>query len=149
MLALLVRLLGGMWALRRRVRNARRPVMRKVLNSIYSRYMETHGAFIPVEADVDDSVIFPHKPKGVFISPDARVGPRCVIYQQVTIGENRPALGGKLAAPTIGCDVFIGAGAKIIGGVAVGDEAKIGANAVVVKDVPAGATAIAPAATIR
>ena len=45
-------------------------------------------------------------------------------------------------SPVIGNDVFIGTGAKIIGGVTIGDNVKIGANAVVVKDIPSGCTAL-------
>jgi serine O-acetyltransferase len=65
------------------------------------------------------------------------IGRNCWVHHEVTIGWRHD--GGQ---PTIGDDVFIGAGAKVIGGVHVGDGAKIGANAVVVKDVPAGATAV-------
>lgn len=148
LLALLVKLLGGFWTLRRRLRDARNPVYRKVLDFIYTHYLESHGAFIPIEADVADSVEFPHKMKGIFIAPGSVVGARCTIYQQVTIGENQPATGALLRAPSLGRDVFVGAGAKIIGGVKIGDGAKIGANAVVVRDVPAGTTVVAPQAII-
>ena len=59
--------------------------------------------------------------------------------QQVTIGTNGKDVG---MAPSIGDNVFIGAGAKIIGPIVVGDECKIGANATVVKDVPQGTTVV-------
>lgn len=67
-----------------------------------------------------------------------RIGANCQVHQGVTIGwdyrgERRPIIGD---------DVFIGAGAKILGAVTVGDKARIGANAVVVCDVPPGATAV-------
>jgi serine O-acetyltransferase len=61
-----------------------------------------------------------------------------VIAHQVTIG-NR---GGMMAAPKIGHRVYIGAGAKILGPLTIGDDAVVGANAVVTKDVPAGATVV-------
>jgi serine O-acetyltransferase len=67
----------------------------------------------------------------------ARVGSRCWINQQVTVGFDR---GG--ARPVIGDRVTIGAGAKVLGAVHVGDGARIGANAVVLTDVPAGYTAV-------
>jgi serine O-acetyltransferase len=70
----------------------------------------------------------------IVVYEDARVGRNCRIHHDVTIGRAQ----GRCAA--IGDDVWIAAGAKIIGGVVVGDRAAIGANAVVVKDVPAGCT---------
>lgn len=60
-----------------------------------------------------------------------RIGENCKIYQQVTIGYNH-----RLEAPVLGNDVEVCCGAKIIGGVHVGDNVLIGANAVVVSDVP-------------
>ncbi|HWG73177.1 MAG TPA: DapH/DapD/GlmU-related protein [Acidimicrobiales bacterium] len=71
-----------------------------------------------------------------------RIGANCFVHHGVTVGwDYRSA-----RSPIIGDDVFIGAGAKVLGAVTVGDGARIGANAVVVSDVPAGATAVgAPA----
>jgi serine O-acetyltransferase len=66
-----------------------------------------------------------------------RVGANCWINQQVTIGFTRPE-----DRPTIGDDVFVYAGAKVLGDVTVGDGACVGANAVVLADVPPGATAV-------
>lgn len=77
----------------------------------------------------------PH-PNGIVIHPHAKIGPNCLLFQQVTIGQRN---GG---VPRIGGHVDIGAGAKVLGPLAVGDHAVIGANAVVLKDVPMGATAI-------
>lgn len=73
------------------------------------------------------------------------IGHHCWINQQVTIG----FASGK-GCPTIGNHVTISAGAKVLGGVHVGDHAVIGANAVVTKDVPAHATVVgAPARVVR
>lgn len=85
----------------------------------------------------------PH-PNGVVIHPAAEVGVNCLILQQVTIGANQHG-----QVPKIGDRVDIGAGAKIIGGVVVGDHALIGANAVVVHDVPPWHTAVGIPAVIR
>ncbi|NBI32563.1 serine O-acetyltransferase, partial [Enterorhabdus sp. P55] len=63
---------------------------------------------------------------------------------QVTLGVTEDPL----AAPRLGKNVFIGAGAKVLGPVYVGDGAKVGANAVVLKDVPGGATAVGVPARI-
>jgi serine O-acetyltransferase len=67
------------------------------------------------------------------------MGERCSLSQGVTIG----VLGGpREGVPRIGNDVYIGAGAKVLGDITIGDGAIIGANAVVLSDVPAGATAV-------
>lgn len=82
--------------------------------------------------------------QGVVINGSVRGGDDVMIEHQVTIGaEGREA-------PKLGSRVFIGAGAKIIGPVRVGDDVKIGANAVVTRDLPDGATAVGiPAKIIR
>lgn len=77
---------------------------------------------------------------GIIISPVAKVGADCTIFHQVTLGVNgRKSLG---AGPTLGDRVSIGTGAKIIGPVRIGDDVTIGANAVVTKDIPNGATVV-------
>lgn len=78
---------------------------------------------------------------GVVIGETAEVGDDCTIYQGVTLGGTSLYRGEK-RHPTLGRGVVVGAGAKVLGGFLVGDGAKIGSNAVVVKPVPAGATAV-------
>lgn len=81
---------------------------------------------------------------GVVINGQVRGGQHVYIEHQVTIGAERRQ------SPILGDHVFIGAGAKIVGAVHIGDEARIGANAVVVDDIPAGATAVGiPAKVVR
>lgn len=102
------------------------------------------GADIPINtAKIGGGLLLPH-PNGVVIHPDAEIGPNCLIFQQVTIGT-----GPRPGVPRIGGQVDIGAGAKILGGVVIGDHARIGANAVVVSDVPAGAVATGIPAVVR
>ena len=74
----------------------------------------------------------------VKIHPDAIIGDRVGIMHDVTIGTTPDSS----AAPIIGNDVFIGAGAKVLGAVRIGDRARIAANSLVITDVPAGATAV-------
>ncbi len=74
----------------------------------------------------------------IFISPDAMIGKNCNISQGVTIG--KISQGNKIGAPIIGNNVYIAPGAKIIGGIHIGDNVAIGANAVVVTDVPDNVT---------
>jgi serine O-acetyltransferase len=81
---------------------------------------------------------------GVVINGNVRGGSNVKIEHQVTIGAE------KRQSPIIGNEVFVGAGAKIIGSVRLGDGAKIGANAVVLTDIPPGATAVGiPAKVVR
>ncbi len=78
---------------------------------------------------------------GVVIGETAEIGDDCTIYQGVTLGGTSLSKGTK-RHPTLGRGAIIGAGAKVLGGFTVGEGAKIGSNAVVVKEVPPGATAI-------
>jgi len=78
---------------------------------------------------------------GVVIGETAEIGDDCTIYQAVTLGGTSLYRGTK-RHPTLGKGVVVGAGAKVLGGFTVGDGARIGSNAVVVKPVPAGATAV-------
>ena len=78
---------------------------------------------------------------GVVIGETAEVGDDCTIYQGVTLGGTSLYRGTK-RHPTLGKGAVVGAGAKVLGGFEVGEGAKVGSNAVVVKPVPAGATAV-------
>jgi serine O-acetyltransferase len=78
---------------------------------------------------------------GVVIGETAEVGDDCTIYQGVTLGGTSLNKGAK-RHPTLGRGAIIGAGAKVLGGFTVGEGAKVGSNAVVVKEVPPGATAV-------
>jgi serine O-acetyltransferase len=93
------------------------------------------GADIPLTARIGGGLLIPH-PNGIVIHPDVEIGPNCLLFQQVTLGHAPSGL------PRLGGHVDVGAGAKIIGGITIGDHARIGANAVVTTDVPAGATAV-------
>ena len=77
---------------------------------------------------------------GVVIGETAEIGDDCTLYHGVTLGGTSWNKGKR--HPTLGRGVVIGAGAKILGPILVGDGAKIGSNAVVVRDVPPGATAV-------
>jgi serine O-acetyltransferase len=87
------------------------------------------------------SCVFIDHGMGVVIGETAEVGDGCTIYQGVTLGGTSLYRGEK-RHPTLGNGVVVGAGAKVLGGFLVGDGARIGSNAVVVKEVPAGATIV-------
>ena len=78
---------------------------------------------------------------GVVVGETAEIGDGCTIYQGVTLGGTSLDKGSK-RHPTLGKNVVVGAGAKVLGAVVVGDDAQIGSNSVVTKPVPAGATAL-------
>jgi serine O-acetyltransferase len=84
---------------------------------------------------------------GIVIGETAEIGDGTTIYQGVTLGGTSLAKGAK-RHPTLGRNVIVGAGAKIVGGFTVGDGARIGSNAVVLKEVPPGATAVGNPARI-
>jgi serine O-acetyltransferase len=81
---------------------------------------------------------------GIVVHGSVRSGKNCVLYQQVTLGLR----GDEGLAPRLGDGVRVYAGAKVLGDVTLGDAASIGANAVVLIDVPAGATAVGVPARI-
>ena len=98
------------------------------------------GIEIHPGATIADRVFIDHG-MGVVIGETAVIGEGCTIYQGVTLGGTSLTKGAK-RHPTLGRDVVVSAGAKVLGGFEVGDGAKIGSNAVVIKPVPAGATAV-------
>ena len=106
--------------------------------SQFSRWLT--GIEIHPGAVIGDNVFIDHG-MGIVIGETAEVGDGCTIYQGVTLGGTSLAKGAK-RHPTLGRNVVVGAGAKVLGGFTVGDNAAIGSNAVVTKPVPEGATAV-------
>jgi serine O-acetyltransferase len=92
---------------------------------------------IDPNATIGERLMLPH-PNGVIFHARVVIGDDCMIMQQVTIGQ----LASDTDTPVIGSRVYIGAGAKILGKVKIGDGARIGANAVVLCDVPSNRTAV-------
>jgi serine O-acetyltransferase len=87
------------------------------------------------------SCVFIDHGMGIVIGETAEVGDGCTIYQGVTLGGTSLERGAK-RHPTLGAGVVVASGAKILGGFTVGDGARVGANSVVLKPVPAGATVV-------
>jgi len=115
------------------------PILPKVFNRL-SRLV--HACDISYRADIEKSVVFAHRGLGVVVGDSTVIGARTKVSSNVTIGGR----GGRSVAgrtnPVIGADVLIGTGARILGPVLIGDGCAIGANAVVMSDVPAGCTAV-------
>ena len=107
------------------------------LSSAFARWFT--GIEIHPGATIGRRVFIDHG-MGVVIGETAEVGDDCTLYHGVTLGGTSWNKGKR--HPTLGRGVVVGAGAKILGPILIGDGAKVGSNAVVVKDVPAGATAV-------
>ena len=104
------------------------------------------GAAIKPEADIGPGFYVGHTGM-IRVHPKTKAGKNLSIGPGVILGEK--GLGGK-GAPQLGDNVYLGVGSKILGDVRIGSNAKIGANAVVVKDIPAGAVAVGvPAKVIK
>lgn len=97
------------------------------------------GIEIHPGATIGHSIMIDHG-MGVVIGETAEVGNRVTIYQGVTLGGTGNHTGKR--HPTVGNDVIIGSGAKVLGPVTLGNEVKVGANSVVLHDVPNGATVV-------
>lgn len=100
---------------------------------ILRRYQFKYGIEIPYNTKVGKGLLIGHF-SGIFVHPKTIIGDNCNIFQNVTIGE--VTRGGNLGVPTIGDNVIIYAGAKVVGGVKIGNNVSIGVNCVVIKDIP-------------
>ncbi|WP_273179958.1 MULTISPECIES: serine acetyltransferase [Methylophaga] len=127
-----------------------RPRMLRAALSFLYRIMERHVRFkygieLPYTVVLGKSVVFEHQ-HGIVIHGNATIGDDCIIRQGVTIGNKNTEFPHD--APKIGYNVNIGAGAKILGNVSVGNFVTIGANAVVTIDLPDYAVAVGVPAKI-
>lgn len=100
------------------------------------------GAELPLGTAIEGGLLLPH-PNGIVVHPEVRIGPNVLLFQQVTLGT-----GPRPGVPVLLGGVEVGAGAKILGGVTIGRRARVGANAVVLCDVPDGAVAVGVPARI-
>jgi serine O-acetyltransferase len=122
-----------------------RGVLCRVYRVLY-RYVRNHyGIELPETAVVGRRLVIGHQ-GGTIIHPYAVIGDDCLIRQNVTIGATSDETAKY--APTLGNKVQVGCGAAIIGKITIGDGVRIGPNAVVMTNVPAGATAFAMPARI-
>jgi serine O-acetyltransferase len=119
-----------------------------ILPSLMRRVIR-HGfsAVIPPEIEVGENVTFAYDGLGIVIHPNCKIGDNVFIGTNVTLGG---LIGGRdrPGVPIIGNNVIIGTGAKILGPIKIGNNAKIGANSVVLEDVPENAIAVGVPARI-
>ncbi len=106
---------------------------------LFRKVRNTYGIELPYTAQVGRRVVIEHQ-SAIVIHGYCEIGDDSIIRQGVTLGNRY--LERPLDAPKLGARVNVGAGAKIFGAVTIGDDANIGANAVVLIDIPAGATAV-------
>jgi serine O-acetyltransferase len=133
----------GRWRYRIRLRLIRRPLsfLYKLLKTVCEILT---GIELPCEASVGKRFKIEHF-GGIVVSGDAVFGDDVVVRNGVTVGLRRTGIRG---APVIGDRVDIGAGAKILGRINVGNDVVIGANAVVIEDVPPNSIAVGVPARI-
>jgi serine O-acetyltransferase len=136
----------AVWAYRLAHRMWREPALRLPARLLSQATRAATGIEIHPAARLGHRLFIDHG-MGVVIGETAEVGDDVVLFHGATLG-GRSMRHGK-RHPTLGNRVVVGTGAKILGPVWVGDDAQIGANAVVVKDVPAGAVAVGVPAQIR
>jgi len=124
------------------------PLLRKPFSLLYKIAFKIvqilTGIELPCEAEIGRNFRIDHF-GGIIISGYAKFGDNCIVRNGVTVGLKRL---DDIAAPLIGNNVNIGAGAKVLGRITIGDNVDIGANAVVITDVPANSLAVGVPARI-
>lgn len=124
------------------------PIIKQLFSISYFFLRKVSAIFIGVEiwpeSEIGPGFKIEHY-GGIYIK--AKIGEKCRVSQQVVIGHLGGFRGGGI--PTLGDNVYVGVGAKILGEIKVGNNAKIGANAVVLNDVPDNAVAVGIPAQIK
>lgn len=122
--------------------------LRRAARLVSHRLQRRCGVFISPSTSVGSDLKLPH-PVGIVVGAGVEIGQRVTIYQNVTLGGARTGDAAGGGYPRIGDDTVIFAGAVIAGPVQVGRNCTIGANPVVIQNVPDGTTAVGvPARTI-
>ena len=135
------------WKYKNKIANSNNKLLNKLRFLFAFRIMKKTHSLIPLTDNINE-FITPHGLFGIYISFGAHIGKDCIIFNNVTIGSNNLKDSKGYGAPKIGNNVYIGAGAKIIGNVKIGSNVRIGANCVVVDDVEDNATVVLPKSRI-
>ena len=128
----------GVWRMKLKPKLLRIPFS-IIYRFLYRKIRNSYGIDLPYTVQLGRRVIIEHQ-SCIVIHGYAEIGDDCIIRQGVTIGNRY--LDSPLDAPKLGKRVNVGAGTKILGKIAIADDVNIGANAVVLKNIPAGATAV-------
>lgn len=140
---LIVKLNGGWWKFREKLRRCTIKPLQKFYLYIYFIFLRSQGSYIGRATRFATEPFFPHF-KGIFIAGGATIGKDCVIFHHVTIGANPLPFSRTTGQPTIGNNCYIGAGATIIGAIKIGNNCRIGANCTVNTDVPENSVVVSP-----
>lgn len=135
-----LKLSGGIWKRKGVLQLAKK--QNRLLVGLYDQYFAKYGAFVGLASQFDGEPCFPHGPYGVFISSGAIIGKNVVVFQHVTIGSDSLVDSVDQGSPTVGDRCYFGAGAKVIGKVSIGRNCRVGANAVVYRDLEDNSVAV-------
>jgi serine O-acetyltransferase len=115
-----------------------------LLAKVQSRLMRhVYGADIHWDAELAPGVVIVHG-VGLVISHAARVGPGCILFQHVTLGESIHPVSRRVGGPTLEARVHVAPGAVLLGPIVIGHDSKIAANAVVTESIPAHSVVQSP-----
>lgn len=126
----------GVWRMGIRPKLWRAPVS-LLYRMLYRKVRNGYGIELPYTVNLGRRVVIEHQ-GAIVVHGYCTIGDDCILRQGVTLGNRH--LERPLDAPVLGDRVNVGAGAKLFGAIQVGDDVQVGANAVVLHDVPAGAT---------
>lgn len=135
----------GVWRMGVRARLLRAPLS-LLYRALFRRCRNRYGIELPYTVSLGRRVVVEHQ-GGIVVHGASVIGDDCIIRQNCTLGIRR--LDALNDAPVLGRNVELGAGAVLLGAIRIGDGARIGANAVVLADVPAGALATGVPAVVR
>lgn len=128
----------GVWRMKLEPKLLRAPFS-ILYRALYRKIRNNYGIELPYTVELGRRVIIEHQ-GAIVIHGNSTIGDDSIIRQGVTLGNRY--LDRPFEAPRLGARVNVGAGAKIFGNVSIGDDANIGANAVVLCNIPAGVTAV-------
>lgn len=112
-----------------RIKKKKNIIFKFISYNLYDNLAIKNNIIIGLNSEIGENISFPHM-QNIIIGDQCTIGNDCIIYHDVTIGQNRSKY------PIIGDNVIIYTGAKILGGVSIGNNVIIGANSVVIKDIP-------------
>lgn len=128
----------GVWRMGVKPKLLRAPLS-MLYRAMFRRCRNRYGIELPYTTKLGRRVVIEHQ-GAIVVHGNAEIGDDCIIRQGVTLGNK--SLDRPFDAPKLGHHVNVGAGAKVLGAVMLGDHCAVGANAVVVRDVPPHAVAV-------
>lgn len=112
----------------------------RVSSYFFSKLERDFGVYISRKCSIDVGLQLPH-PVGIVIGEGVKIGANAVIYQHTTLGGARRGDWQANRYPSLGSNVVLFAGAVVVGAIKIGDNCIVGANSVVIKDIPSNSTA--------